>query len=57
MKKGTLMCMGAAVLFGLVPPALNFLLSSGVSKAGGLLGPNALLFVGSLVLCIFRGLR
>ena len=56
MKKGTLMCMGAAVLFGLVPPALNFLLSSGVSKAGGLLGPNALLFVGSLVLCIFRGL-
>ncbi len=55
MKKGFLMCMAAAILFGLVPPSFNYLLRHGVSKAGGLVGPNGVLFFGALCLCRFHG--
>ncbi len=55
MKKGSLMCMAAAVLFGLVPPLLNFLLRNGVSRSGGLIGPNTLLMIGTFIMCRLRG--
>jgi drug/metabolite transporter (DMT)-like permease len=54
MKSGTLFCVAGAVLFGLVPPALQYLLIHGVSKTAALLGPNALLLAGALLLCLNR---
>lgn len=51
MKKGVLLCILAALLFGTAPILLNFILQAGVSKTGCLLLTKAGLMVISLLIC------
>lgn len=52
MKKGIFYCIGAAILFGVAPSILKFLLLQGMSELCCVLCTNSFLFLASLGICL-----